>query len=76
VPKKILYYLILSTGIVVCLVGLFNFFSAYGDTHFTGILYQITGILCIIGGVVNLLVASKIKKDIVKKTSGESGKDA
>jgi len=59
---------------VVCLVGVVSFFTNYGDTTFSGIWGQITGIICIIGGVVNLLVASKIKTDTsgAKQTAPES----
>lgn len=70
-PKKVLYYIILVTGIVVCLVGLITFITNYGLTSFPGIWGQITGIICLIGGGVNLMVANKIKQDIQKKASLE-----
>lgn len=62
--KKILYYTVLITGIVVCVVGLVSFISTYGKTTFTGIWGQVSGVICILGGIVNLIVASKVKKDI------------
>jgi len=62
--KKIKFYVIAATGVIVLLVGLINFFSSYGETSFLGILTQITSVIIVLGGFVNLLVASKIKKEI------------
>jgi uncharacterized membrane protein HdeD (DUF308 family) len=62
--RKILYIAIMVTGIIVTLVGIISFFSNYGNTSMLGIWNQITGIICVIGGLVNLLVANKVKKDI------------
>jgi len=73
--KKLLYYVVLATGITVALVGLISFFSNYGETTFTGIWGQITGVICVVGGVINLMVASKFKKEIDTKMKSTT-KDA
>lgn len=65
--KKLLYYVVLLTGLTVALVGLISFFSTYGDTTFAGIWGQITGVICVLGGLINLLVAVKIKNDLHPK---------
>lgn len=62
--KKIKFYLIATTGVIVLLFGLVNFFTSYGDTSFMGIFTQITSVIIVIGGFVNLWVASNIKKEI------------
>lgn len=74
-PQKFKYYIILTTGIVVCLVGLINFFTNYGLTTFTGILNQITGIILIVGGSVNLFVASRIKQEMIRREGEEAGRN-
>lgn len=66
-PQQFKYYIILATGVIVCLVGVINFFTNYGDSSFSGIVGQITGIIVVIGGAVNLLVASQIKQDIARR---------
>ncbi|MCH8566655.1 MAG: hypothetical protein LAT67_00270 [Balneolales bacterium] len=70
--RKFKYYLILSTGIIVFLVGLINFFTSYGDTSFSGIISQITGVIVCIGGVVNLVVAVKLRPDLEMMEQRES----
>jgi hypothetical protein len=72
VPKKVLYYIILGTGIVVCLVGLISFVSNYGLTTFTGIWGQITGVICLVGGGINLMVSNKIKQELLKKEAAKN----
>ena len=66
-PQKLKYYLLLVIGIVVCLVGLINFFTNYGLTTFTGILNQITGLILLVGGGVNLYVASQTKQEMARR---------
>jgi tetrahydromethanopterin S-methyltransferase subunit E len=70
--KKLLYYILIATGVTVILVGLISFFSNYGKTSFSEIWGQITGVICVVGGVVNLMVASKFKKEIDKSHSSEN----
>lgn len=62
--KKIKFYIIATTGVFVLLSGLVNFFTSYGDTSFMGIFTQITSAIIVLGGFVNLMVASNIKKEI------------
>jgi putative Mn2+ efflux pump MntP len=66
-PQKIKYYIILTTGFVVCLVGLINFFTNYGLSNFMGIVNQITAVILVIGGCVNLIVATQIKQDMARR---------
>ncbi len=62
--QKIKFYIILATGIIVLLVGLINFFASYGDTSFSGVVGQVTSVIVVLGGFVNLIVASKLKTDV------------
>ncbi len=64
--KKLLYYIMMTTGIVIVVVGLLNFFLNYGDTTLSGIWNQITGPVLVAGGIINLLYANKIKQNIIK----------
>lgn len=73
-PQKIKYYIILTTGIVVCLVGLINFFTNYGLSTFMGILNQITAVILIVGGCVNLIVATQIKQDMARREGENSAR--
>jgi len=73
--QKIKFYIIASTGVIVLLVGLINFFASYGDATFTGIVQQVTAIIIVLGGVVNLFVAANIKKDIDKTEAYQQGRD-
>ncbi|MCC5934417.1 MAG: hypothetical protein JJU35_09200 [Balneolales bacterium] len=62
--RKIKFYMILATGIIVLLVGIISFLTSYGDTNFGGIVQQVTAVIVILGGIVNLLVAAHLKKEM------------
>lgn len=68
--RKIKFYTILGTGIIVLLVGIISFVTSYGDTSFGGIVQQVTAVIVVLGGIVNLLVAAHLKKDM-EASSGE-----
>lgn len=60
--NTVLYYLSLGTGIIVLLVGIQNLYTFWGQITFPGLVGQFTGVVCILGGIVNLVVAFKLKK--------------
>ncbi len=60
--KKIVYYALLVTGIVVVLVGLQNVYIFWGDVSMAGLTGQGTVFVCVLGGFVNLWAARKVKK--------------
>ncbi|MEX0928801.1 MAG: hypothetical protein WD266_11770 [Balneolales bacterium] len=62
--KHFIYYVLLFTGILIIVVGLYNLISHWRQGDFTGFVGQFIGIVCLLGGGVNLWVASKVKKDI------------
>ncbi len=64
---KIIFYVLLVTGIVVILVGIKNIYAFAGDAGILGILGQLGGYICLIGGAVNLGVAWKVKKNMPAK---------
>ncbi|MFO8029459.1 MAG: hypothetical protein R6U28_06335 [Cyclonatronaceae bacterium] len=72
--KKIVLYTLLATGIVVILVGFQNLYQFWGEASISGIMGQLTGGICILGGFVNLWVARKFRsqsglaKDAMKET--------
>ncbi len=59
--KKIVLYTLLTTGIVVTLVGIQNLYVFWGQVSFSGMIGQLTGGILILGGVVNLWVARKFR---------------
>ncbi|MEX0780218.1 MAG: hypothetical protein WD491_11640 [Balneolales bacterium] len=65
--KKIIYYILLFTGILIVLVGLQNLVTYWGQTDFAGFVGQVTGIVCLIGGGVNIWVARNVKKTMPAK---------
>lgn len=60
--KKVIFYAVLVTGIVVILVGIQSAYTFWGDTTIPGITGQVTGFVCIIGGLINLWVARNVNK--------------
>ncbi len=73
-PLKIKFYIILATGVIVLLVGLVNFIASYGDTTFSGIIGQVTSVIVVLGGFVNLIVAGKLKSDVTRAEAIKSEK--
>lgn len=63
--KKIIYHTLFVTGLVVGLVGVQNLYTFYGDITIAGITGQVTGVICVIGGLVNIGVARKIRKTVM-----------
>ncbi len=59
--RKIIYYALLVTGIVVMLTGIQNLYTFWGVATIPGITGQFTGVVCIVGGLVNLWAARRIK---------------
>lgn len=64
---KIIYYVLLITGLVVILVGIKNIYAFAGDASLLGVFGQLGGYICIIGGIVNIGVALKVKKNMSAK---------
>lgn len=64
---KIIYYVLLITGLVVILVGIKNIYAFAGDASLLGVFGQLGGYICIIGGIVNIGVALKVKKNMPAK---------
>lgn len=62
--KRIIYYILLFTGILIVLVGLQNLVTYWGQGDFAGFVGQVTGGVCIIGGAVNIWVANNVKKSM------------
>lgn len=62
--KKIIFYTLLTTGIIVTLVGIQNLYLFWGEATMAGVISQFTGVICILGGAVNLWVARKYKSQI------------
>jgi hypothetical protein len=62
--KKFVLYTLLTTGIVVTLVGIQNLFVFWGEVSFYGMIGQLTGGILILGGIVNLWVASKFRTQV------------
>ncbi len=62
--KKFVLYTLLTTGIVVTLVGIQNLFVFWGEVSFSGIVGQLTGGILILGGIVNLWVARKFRTQV------------
>jgi len=62
--KKIVLYTLLTTGIVVTLVGIQNLFAFWGQVSFMGIIGQLTGGILILGGIVNLWVARSFRSQV------------
>ncbi len=62
--KKIVLYTLLTTGIVVTLVGIQNLFVFWGQVSFSGIIGQLTGVILILGGIVNLWVARSFRSQV------------
>ena len=62
--KKIVLYTLLTTGIVVTLVGIQNLYLFWGEVSFSGIIGQLTGGICILGGIVNLWVARRFRSQV------------
>ncbi len=60
--NKILFYILLWTGIIVALVGVQSLYTFWGDVTFAGLTGQFTGVVCILGGLVNIWVSMKVKK--------------
>jgi len=60
--KTIIYYILLPTGIIVTLVGIQSLYTFWGDVTFAGLTGQLTGVVCILGGMVNLWVSLKLRK--------------
>lgn len=54
----------LTTGIVVTLVGIQNLFVFWGQVSFSGIIGQLTGGILILGGIVNLWVARSFRSEV------------
>ena len=73
--KKLLYIIMMTTGIVIIVVGLSNFFMNYGDTTISGIWNQVTGPVLVFGGIINLLYANKIKQNIIKISNPINNED-
>ncbi|MEX0772545.1 MAG: hypothetical protein WEB89_06890 [Balneolales bacterium] len=65
--KKITYYVLLFTGILIILVGLQNLVTYWGQGDFAGFIGQVTGVVCLIGGSVNVWVANNVKKGMPSK---------
>ncbi len=70
--KKIVLYTLLTTGIVVTLVGIQNLYLFWGEVSFPGIIGQLTGGICILGGIVNLWVARKFRSQISLQKNQDS----
>ena len=70
--KKIVFYTLLTTGIVVTLVGIQNLYQFWGEVSIAGVIGQFAGFVCIAGGVVNLWVARKYHKQISLKKHQDS----
>ena len=64
--KKIFFYVLLVTGIVIVLVGIQSLYTFWGDVTFAGITGQVTGAVCILGGLVNLWAARRVKKQMTE----------
>ncbi len=62
--KKIVLYTLLTTGIVVTLVGIQNLFVFWGQVSISGIIGQLTGGILILGGIVNLWVARSFRSEV------------
>ncbi len=62
--KKIVLYTLLTTGIVVTLVGIQNLYLFWGEVSFSGIIGQLTGGICILGGIVNIWVARRFRSQV------------
>lgn len=62
--KKIVLYTLLATGIVVTLVGIQNLFIFWGQVSFSGMVGQLTGVILILGGIVNLWVARGFRSQV------------
>jgi uncharacterized membrane protein HdeD (DUF308 family) len=73
--KHIIYYTLLVTGFIVIITGLYNFFSAYGDTTLGGILNQVVGIILLFSGLVNIYVGISVRKQGIRK-SDHSGHES
>lgn len=65
--KKITYYILLFTGILIILVGFQNLFTYWGQADFAGFVGQVTGFVCLFGGGVNIWVAVHVKKGMPDK---------
>lgn len=61
---KVIFYVLLVTGLVVTVVGIKNIYAFAGDPGILGILGQLGGYICIIGGFVNLGVAWKVRQNM------------
>jgi hypothetical protein len=59
--NKIIVYSLLITGIIVVLVGIQSLYTFWGDVTFPGLTGQFTGVVCILGGMVNIGVSWKLK---------------
>ncbi len=62
--KKIVLYTLLTTGIVVTVVGVQNLYLFWGETSIAGVAGQLTGVICILGGIVNIWVARKFRSHV------------
>jgi hypothetical protein len=62
--KKIVLYTLLTTGIVVTLVGIQNLYVFWGQVSISGIIGQLTGGILVLGGIVNLWVARKFRAQV------------
>ncbi len=62
--RKIIYYALLTTGIVVILTGFQNLYTFWGMVTLPGITGQFTGVVCILGGFVNIWAARRIKRQL------------
>lgn len=71
--KKIVLYTLLTTGIVVTLVGIQNLFVFWGQVSFSGIIGQLTGAILIFGGIVNLWVARNFRSHVDPTRDRERG---
>ncbi|MDI6402136.1 hypothetical protein QLX67_09025 [Balneolaceae bacterium ANBcel3] len=67
--KKIIFYTLAATGVLLLLTGIQNFYLFWSEWTISGILGQMSGVLYLIGGFVNIWVAR-----YVKKSSEEDGR--
>ncbi len=70
--KKIVLYTLLTTGVVVTLVGIHNLFVYWGQVSFSGIIHQLTGGILVLGGIVNLWVARKFRAQVSPQGSRDT----
>lgn len=66
--KQIIYYILLVTGVIVIVTGLFNFFSNYGDTTVNGIVSQVVGVILLFSGLVNIYAGVNVRKQGIRKS--------